>query len=440
MKDLTKGSIYKSILLFAFPLMVGNILQQVYNIVDTWVVGHYINASALAAVGTSYAFMTFLYSVIIGLCMGSGILFSLYYGKKDYAKLSKCAYMSFLFIFIFTILINIILLLNEDFIIRFMRVDIVIFDHTKEYLHYIFMGIIPVFLYQFFGAIVRALGNSKAPVVFIGISTVVNIVLDILFVAYFKMGIKGAAVATLIAQLISAILMIIYFFKTNECIDLSKENRVFESKLFTTMVQYSFFTSLQQSIMNFGILMIQGLVNSFGMAVTAAFSAAVKIDTFAYVPVQDFGNAFATFVSQNKGAKEYERIQKGFKFSILTSAIFSLCVSIFIYIFANNLMEIFVSEKEIIQIGVEYLRIEGAFYVGIGILFLLYGVYRGIGQASMSVVLTIISLGTRVLLAYSLSGIFGLHMIWWAIVIGWFLADFVGLGYWIIKKKKLLYS
>ena len=190
-------------------------------------------------------------------------------------------------------------------------------------------------------------------------------------------------------------------------------------------------TSVQQSIMNFGILMVQGLVNSFGPIVMAAFSAAVKIDTFAYLPVQDFGNAYSTFVAQNYGAGNRARIRRGTREAFVISIVFSLAVSALVCLFAAPLMRIFVSASEtaVIASGVHYLRIEGAFYCGIGCLFLLYGYYRAVKRAEMSVVLTVISLGTRVLLAYGLSACLGETGIWMAIPIGWVLADAAGLAY-----------
>ena len=215
-----------------------------------------------------------------------------------------------------------------------------------------------------------------------------------------------------------------------------------KKRVFAEITQLSFLTCLQQSIMNFGILMVQGLVNSFGPAVMAAFAAAVKIDTFAYMPVQDFGNAFSTFVAQNYGAKKTERIQKGIRSAVFTSVIFCLCITAAVCIFARPLMLIFVKpyETEILAIGVQYLRIEGAFYCGIGCLFLLYGLYRALGKPGMSVILTIVSLGTRVILAYGLSAVpfLGVTGIWMSVPIGWFLADVIGFIYYRIRRKTLL--
>ena len=207
------------------------------------------------------------------------------------------------------------------------------------------------------------------------------------------------------------------------------------------ILSFSMLTCIQQSVMNLGILMVQGLVNSFGTVIMAAFAAAVKIDAFAYMPVQDFGNAFSTFIAQNYGAKEKKRIQQGLKEAVRISAIFCVVISALVYVFAKPPMMIFIDagETDIIMEGVRYLRIEGACYIGIGWLFLLYGLYRALGRPGMSVVLTVLSLGTRVALAYILSAIpeIGVTGIWWSVPIGWALADIVGLLYYKIRKQRL---
>ena len=208
------------------------------------------------------------------------------------------------------------------------------------------------------------------------------------------------------------------------------------------IANFSALTCLQQSIMNLGILAVQGLVNSFGTTVMAAFAAAVKIDAFAYLPVQDFGNAFSIFIAQNFGAGEKGRIKKGIRVAAAASVGFGLFISLLVFIFAEPLMGLFIdrSETAVIAEGVRYLRIEGAFYCLIGVLFLLYGLYRALGRPGMSIVLTVVSLGTRVGLAYALAAVpaFGVIGIWWSVPIGWLLADALGVGYYLIRQKKLI--
>lgn len=439
-RDLTKGRIGSTLILFALPMIAGNLLQQFYNIADTLIVGQVLGRDALAAVGSAYTLMTFLTSIFLGLCMGSGALFSIYQGKGDTGALKSAIFHAFCLILSVTLVINLLVYVFITPILVFLRVPDDVYDGMKLYLLIIFAGIPATFLYNFFSCMLRALGNSSAPLIFLAVSAVLNIALDILFVAVLPFGIGGAALATVIAQYVSGIGISIYVLIKCRVFLPSKVDRHFSSAILKEILNLSSLTCLQQSVMNFGILMVQGLVNSFGTVIMAAFAAAVKIDTFAYLPVQDFGNAYSTFIAQNFGAGEHERIKRGTKTAFLLSGVFSLVISAAVFILAAPLMRIFIdaSETEVIAAGVHYLRIEGAFYIGIGFLFLLYGYYRAVKRAGMSVVLTVISLGTRVLLAYVLSAVdtIGVTGIWLAIPIGWFLADAVGLFYMKSLNKK----
>lgn len=251
------------------------------------------------------------------------------------------------------------------------------------------------FLYNYFSSLLRALGNSLVPLLFLALSALMNIALDLLFVISFGMGIAGAAWATIISQAFSALLLAVYTIRRLSLHRIRPKTLHFDRLLLKELLQYSLLTSVQQSVMNFGILMVQGLVNSFGVTVMAAFAAAVKIDSFAYMPVQDFGNGFSTFIAQNLGAGKTDRIQKGIRSAFLCSFLFCLFISAVVLLFAERLMLIFIrpEELEIITIGAGYLRIEGACYFAIGFLFLFYGLYRGLGRPGISVVLTVISLG-----------------------------------------------
>ena len=309
----------------------------------------------------------------------------------------------------------------------------------RTYLVVIFAGIGATFLYNYFAALLRAVGNSVIPLIFLAISTILNIGLDLLFVLSFGWGVAGTAGATVLAQFVAGIGIAMYTLTYFPEFRISREELHFDKKVLAEIAQLSFLTCLQQSIMNFGILMVQGRVNSFGTAVMAAFAAAVKIDSFAYMPVQDFGNAFSTFIAQNYGAGREKRISQGIKSAVAVAFSFCLVISAAVCAFAVPLMGIFVkaSETEIISIGVGYLRIEGAFYFGIGLLFLLYGYYRAVKMPGMSVILTILSLGTRVVLAYILSAVpaIGVTGIWVSVPIGWALADIVGVVYYWKKMR-----
>ena len=427
-KDLTTGKVTSVMLRFAVPMILGNLLQQLYNVADTLIVGKYLGAGPLAAVGSSFTLMVFLTSIILGLCMGSGIVFSMLFGGQDMERLKNSIFISFVLIGSVSLIINIAVLCLLSPLLSLLQIPADILTETED-----FFGIMFTFLYNYFAALLRSMGNSMAPLIFLAVSAMINILLDLLFVLTFHMGVGGAALATVIAQGISAAGISVYCLKRLPNIRLKRRHLQFNRELTRDIIQYSSLTCIQQSIMNFGILMIQGLVNSFGVQVMAAFAAAVKIDSFAYMPVQDFGNAFSTFIAQNFGAKKTERIRQGIRSAIGTAVIFCLFISATVFLFADKLMLIFIQpqEQEIISIGTQYLRIEGMCYCGIGCLFLLYGLYRGIGKPGISVVLTVISLGTRVLLAYILAPVpsIGLLGIWWAIPIGWFLADAAGLFY-----------
>ena len=428
--NLTEGYIFQKLIKFSLPMIAGNLLQQVYNLVDTLIVGRCLGADALASVGSVYTLMIFITSIIIGLCMGSGAFFSADYGAGNEKKLKEDIGLSFWFIFSVSAVICIIIYPGMGLLLRILQTPQELMALTREYVAVVFAGIIFVFLYNFFAYLLRAMGNSLIPLVFLAVSSVLNIVLDIWFVVGLKTGVGGAALATVIAQAVAGIGILIYSLTKLPVLKADTVRIKGNGHRLKEIIKNDIATGIQQSVMNFGILMIQGLVNSFGTTVMASFAAAVKIDTIAYMPTQEFGNAYSLFVSQNYGADKKDRIKRGTLISFATSAIFCVVISAFIYIFADRLMGIFIdpAETQIIAEGTRYLRIEGAMYVGIGILFLWYGYYRGINKPHISLILTVISLGTRVVLSYTLAPHthLGVLAIWLSIPIGWFLADVTG--------------
>ena len=439
---MTTGSITGRLLRFALPLMAGNLLQQLYNVADTLIVGRFLGADALAAVGSAYTLMTFLTSILLGLCMGSSAFFSVQFGRRDAERLKNSFFLSFVLIGLVALALSALSFAGLDWIIRALQVPEKIVPLMREYLFYIFFGIIATFFYNYFANLLRAVGNSVVPLVFLGVSAVLNIVLDLVFVLVFRWGVAGAAVATVIAQYVSGVGLMLYYLVRFPALRIARRHMRWDGAIMREITGLSFLTCVQQSVMNLGILMVQGLVNSFGAAVMAAFAAAVKIDSFAYMPVQDFGNAFSTFIAQNYGAGRADRIRRGIKSAAACAFGFCAAISILVCVFARPLMGLFIppEEMEIIAVGVGYLRIEGACYFGIGLLFLLYGFYRAVSRPGMSVVLTAASLGTRVLLAHLLSAVpaLGVTGIWVSVPIGWALADIVGVAYYWKKRRSLL--
>lgn len=437
--SLTQGPITRNMLLFALPLMLGNLLQQMYNLADAWVVGRFLGPDALAAVGSSYTLMTFLTSILLGLCMGSGAAISMQYGAGQQDRLRRCVFLSFGLIAVLSLVLNGAVYLGMDGILWVLRVPAEIRPLMQDYLAVVFLGILATFLYNYYASLLRAIGNSVVPLVFLAVSAVLNVVLDLGCVVGLGWGVKGAALATVAAQFVSGIGIAVYAWRCFPQLRPRREDCRWDRAALASILNLSVMTSVQQSIMNFGILMVQGLVNSFGPVTMAAFAAAVKIDSFAYLPVQDFGNAFSTFVAQNHGAHQPQRIRQGIRSAGAVSAVFCLVISGLVCVFAAPLMSVFIDpgQTQIIQAGVHYLRIEGACYIGIGVLFLLYGYYRAVERPAMSVVLTIASLGTRVALAYALSATaLGVTGIWLSVPIGWALADGIGIGYYFFLQKQ----
>lgn len=394
-KRLTQGPVMPTMLRFAVPMILGDLLQQCYNIADTLVVGRFIGTNALAAVGSAFTLMTFLTSILLGLAMGSGTVFSIKFGQKDDTGLREGVLAAFVLLAIVTAVLTGAVYLGFEGIIWFLRLPAEIAPLMRTYLKIVFAGLAAIFLYNYFASLLRALGNSMVPLLFLALSAGLNIALDLWFVCGLGRGVGGAAEATVIAQYVSGVGISVYTWVRFPLVRQAAHSK-FKANRMKEIAGFSALTCIQQSIMNLGILAVQGLVNSFGTVVMAAFAAAIG---------------------------------------------FSIAVSALVFVFAALLMRIFIdgSETAVITEGVRYLRIEGAFYAGIGCLFLFYGLYRAVGRPGMSVVLTVVSLGTRVVLAYALSAIpaIGVTGIWWSVPIGWFLADAVGGVYYWMKKKAL---
>ena len=439
--NLTQGGITGTLLRFTLPMMAGALLQQCYNIADTLIVGQFVGPEALAAVGSAYTLMVFLCSILLGLSLGSSTVFSQQYGRGSLSALRHSTWVSFVLILAITVVLNVAAFLALDPILRFLQVPAEVYPLMRDYLWIIFWGILFTFIYNFYAALLRAVGDSVTPLWFLSLSVVLNIGLDLFFILSLDWGIEGAAAATVIAQGAAALGIVIYTYRKRPELKIRRDEIYLDRATLKEITEFSTLTCVQQSVMNLGILMVQGLVNSFGTVVMAAFAAAVKIDAFAYMPVQEFGNAFSTFVAQNFGARKRQRIRRGIRQALLITCLFSLAVSLLIFLFAEPLMLIFVKpdEVEILHIGAQYLRIEGAFYALIGILFLLYGYYRSVRMPGMSVILTVLSLGTRVALSYILASLpaVGVTGIWWSIPIGWFIADLVGIVYYKLSSARV---
>ena len=340
-RDMTRGGITRSLLLFALPMAAGSLLQQLYNVADTLIVGQALGRDALAAVGSAFTLMTFLTSIFLGLAMGAGALFSIYLGRQDAESQRRAAALAFCLIGGVTAALTAAVYALLHPILRFLQVPDALYGTMRDYLLIIFAGLAATFLYNFFACLLRAAGNSAAPLWFLGGAAVLNVGLDLLFVLVFRWGVSGAAAATVIAQYAAGIGLTAYtVLRCRELLPRRAHFR-FHRRILRELMDLSLLTCVQQSAMNFGILLVQRLVDSFGPVTMAAFAAAVKIDAFAYLPVQEFGNAFSTFTAQNYGAGQTDRLRQGLRQATLVSVVFSCAVSALVVLLARPLMGLF---------------------------------------------------------------------------------------------------
>ena len=340
--DLTKGGITSSLLRFTVPMIAGALLQQCYNIADTIIVGQCIGTQALAAVGSAYTLMVFILSILLGLSMGAGTVFSLQFGAGKYEKLRQSIFVSFIFIGIITLALNAVAFIFLDETLVWLQVPGDVEPLMRTYLLYIYGGIIFTFLYNFYAALLRAVGDSVTPLIFLSVSVVLNIALDLILIISFDMGIEGAAIATVASQAVAAAGIIVFTRLNRPELKLTHNDMVFSRSRGNEILSVSSLPGVLQAVRSVG-----SLVNSFGLAVMAAFAAAVKIDSFAYMPVQEFGNSFSTFVAQNFGAEKTDRIKKGIRSAFITAIIFSLTITLIVFIFAKQLMMIFIAPEEV---------------------------------------------------------------------------------------------
>ena len=429
---MTEGSIWKSILLFSVPLILGNLLQQLYNTADSIIVGNFLGSNALAAVGSSGSPIYLLIGFSQGVAVGAGVVVSQYLGAKDKKETRIAVHTSLAIAAILGLILTVGGIAVSRTLLVWMNTPDEVLGDAVTYMKLYFGGVLFSVIYNMAAGILNAAGNSRRSVLYLACASITNIILDLVFIAGLKMGVAGAAIATDISQLVSCVLSLRFLMKVDADYKVELSSVRPDKRMTSRIIRIGLPTGIQSMVINLSNALLQSSVNSFGSVAMAGYTAANNIFGFLYAAANSITQACMSFTSQNYGAGNKERIRRGTKESFAISTAFSLVISALVFAFAAPLMQIFVSSAEtaVIASGVRYLRIEGAFYFGIGCLFLLYGYYRAIKRAEMSVVLTVISLGIRVLLAYVLSATFlGETGIWMAIPIGWILADLTGLLY-----------
>ena len=421
MKDLTVGKESSLILQFAWPMLLGNAFQQLYNIVDSVIVGNYLGKEALAAVGASAPIVFTLISLIIGFSMGFTIIISQYFGAKDFNMVKRSLDTMNIFLFFSSILITCIGIYLAEPILRYINTPADILPQASLYLKIYIGGLAFIFGYNGVAATLRGLGDSKTPLYFLIISTVLNIILVLLFVIVFKWGIAGAAIATVIAQGFAFITSVFYLNKTHKLIKFSFFNLKFDKFVFKKSILIGLPSGLQITFVSLGMIALLSIVNTFGTNVIAAYSVAIRIDSFASLPAMNLAAALSSFVGQNMGAGKSERVKKGYVATLKMNFLITMVLTAIIVIFPGWLMKAFTPDVDVIGIGKEYLYIVSAFYIVYSSMFINMGVMRGAGDTIIPMFITLFSLWLiRIPLAWVMAKYFGYHGIWWAIPMAWF--------------------
>ncbi|CEO23798.1 drug/sodium antiporter [[Clostridium] sordellii] len=442
MKDLTVGKESKCIFNFALPMLIGSLFQQLYNTADSIIVGRFVGKSAMAAVSGANPIMFLLTSFLMGITLGFSILISQYYGSKNMEKVKSAIDTTYVFIFIASFFITFIGVFFSGKILEIMNTPSEIFDLSKGYLIIIFTGTLFSTGYNSICAILRGLGDSTNPLYFLIIATILNIILDIVFIIYFNMGVNGVALATIIAQAVAFIFSVLYLNRKHEVLKIKVRNLKYDLEIFKTGLKLGLPSAIQQTLFSIGNITLQSLVNSYGTSAMAAFGAGSKIETFISLPIMNLGSAVSTFVAQNIGANKVDRVKKGVKSSINMSLSISLFVIIIFFLFKENLIKLFNTDPEVVSIGCRYLLTIGPFFFLIGTSFMLTSAIRGAGASMFAMISSMISLWiARIPASYLLSSFYGVNGIWIGIPIGWCVGLIVtGIyyknGYW--KNKSVV--
>lgn len=442
--DLTEGKVWKVIVRFAVPLLVGNLLQQFYNITDSIIVGQFLGKEALAAVSASFFIYYFIISLVIGVGSGTTVVISQLFGAKQYQKVQLAFSSFFIFMLVGGIILSIAGIIFAEPVFRLTNTPEEVIPQAVAYFR-IYIG--GTFLFVTFNSIIsilRGVGESVRPMLFILITTVLNIAFDLLFILVFKWGIEGAARATVVSQGIGMCIALAYVNNTHPLLSIKKQDMLFDWKLFKESLKIGLPTSVQQCAIALGLIALLGIVNSFGTNTLTAYGAAGKIDTIITQAVLTLSGALAAFCGQNIGAGRLDRVKKGVQFTMYTNIALGLLTFAAVYLFGNEMMRIFTKDIDVVAIGKEYLLIIGGFFIVHGALNVYNGALRGAGDTLFPMITSLVCLWLiRIPLAYYLSSWLGRSGIWWAIGISitiGLIVTFVyyKIGFW--KRRRRIYE
>ena len=438
-QDMVTGSASKSLIMFALPMVLGNIFQQLYGLIDTIVVGNFVGEDALAAVGTSTALAFVFIAVAMGLSIGCSVVISQLFGAGSLKRMKTAIFTSIFMMIALGVVLTIVAYNLAGIMLGWMQTPDNIFADAKSYLQIYTLGYIGLFVYNISNSIFNALGMSKLPLAFLAFSSVLNIILDLLFVIKYNMGVAGVAWATFISQNIAAALafvVLLFTLKKIKC----KDYKLFEWALIPKLLKVAGPTCAQQMIVSLGFVFMQSLINLFGSTVIAGYTAATKIDNIALIPMVQVGNALSTFVAQNVGAGKYERVGTGLKTAMLMDVVFGVVIAILVFIFGKFFIALFMDSTEsaeAIGIGVEYMYVVAIFYFLMGVQNAYAGAIRGAGDVKHSMICVLLNFGLRLVAAYILALFFiGEKGIWWSLPIGWAIGTIYGFFYYRSGKWK----
>jgi len=422
MRDLTKGDEATTLITFALPLLLGNVFQQFYNMVDSFVVGRFVGTHALAAVGVSFPVIFLLLALIMGITMGSSVLISQFFGAKDEERLAATISTSYIFLFAAGVIMSILGVLAVPLILKFLAVPQDIYAEAKSYMGIILGGMLITFGYNGVSAMLRGVGDSKTPLYLLIAASLMNVVLDLIFVIVFHWGVAGAAWATLISQAFSFVMAMVIFNRTESQMKIELNKLSWNKEIFGSMLKIGLPTGLQQTLVSLGMMMLSRLVNEFGAATMAAYTAASRIDSFASMPAMNLSQALMTFTGQNMGAGKTERVRKGYRAAIAMNIVISLSITLLVTLAGRWLIGIFTTDEAVMHIGARYLLIVGLCYLIFGVMFINNGVMRGAGDVFIPMISSLLALWlVRIPCALLFIRVFGMGSdgIWWSIPSGW---------------------
>ncbi|MEQ0487981.1 MATE family efflux transporter [Anaerococcus murdochii] len=435
---LTKDSPSKAISRFALPMVVGSLFQQIYTLVDSAVVGKYVGEAALASIGASFALTTIFICIGVGGGAGASVLIARYFGSRDYKRMKTAIFTAIIGFLVLSLGLSAFGLIFSKDLMGLLQTPEEILDMAVLYLNIYFYGLPFLFMYNIISALYQALGESKIPLYFLIFSSVLNVILDVYFVRDLGFGLAGAAYATLLAQGLSAVLSFFVFLRKIKTIK-TEQTKIFDKREFALVSKLALPSIVQQSTITIGQLLVQSVVNSFGVEILAGFSAAMRVESLIIVPITSLGNALSSYTSQNVGAEKLDRLEKGLRASLIMVGIYSLLVFSLLKINSTSIIAFFMNESSsnlAIDTGMAYLNFIGFFFILVGSKHCIDGVLRGLGDVRVFTFANIVNLFIRVSLSMTLAHKMGIGMVWYAVPLGWLANLLISSLYYGHTKKR----